>query len=793
MEAVSIFSRLYSHPDKPLEVHLTNVADIALRNLEDLPIEKIGFLTKAKIFRLVEICTYCHDLGKATGYFQKYLFSEESERDKLKAMEETHHSLLSSIISSSIASVEFKDDYELTEEQKLITSFIAFSSVKRHHGDLRDAREESILDDEEESLLIRQIDSIDDVKFSILISNLKKNGFSQDLDKNVLKEDVYLTRERLKIIRRLFRRLDGKENIWIYILNNLIFSLLIDADKNEVGVKSVIRRRKIELPHAIVDNYKSNLNINRDEFINQLREKAYREVLSNKIELNQKFYSINLPTGLGKTFASIAFALKLREILYQERGYFSRVIYALPFLSIIDQNANEIDKILNFNKIPVDTDIFLKHHHLSDISYKVSDNEFETEEARLLIEGWNSEIIITTFVQLFHTLISNRNRLLLKFHRLAGSIIILDEVQAIPFKYWNLLEELFEYLTVNFDCYIIFVTATQPFIISREKLYPLVNSREYFLYMDRVVLNILIEKQMTLGEFINNLDIEEDKRYLFILNTIRSSKDFYELIKNKTNEEIIYLSTHVTPYDRLERIKKIKDKKIRLAVTTQLVEAGVDIDFDVVYRDMAPLDSIIQAIGRCNRNWGDKKGICNLIELRDERRTYASYIYDYLLLDITKKILSGRRSIEERNFLDVINTYYKEVVDKKSSDTSRDFIDAICSLKYTGEDEKKSIEDFKLIEEEYQKIDIFIEQNEEAERLWGRYCDLKEIKSIIERRIEFSRIKAAFYKYVISVPLNRLENIPPVINGFAYVGKNVLKDYYEEDTGFKCKAGTILW
>ena len=89
----------------------------------------------------------------------------------------------------------------------------------------------------------------------------------------------------------------------------------------------------------------------------------------------------------------------------------------------------------------MDTDLLLKHHHLSDLYYKKDENEFEPDEAKILIEGWNSEIIVTTFVQLFHTLLSNRNKTLRKFHRLSNSIILLDEVQSIPFKYWLLMKE----------------------------------------------------------------------------------------------------------------------------------------------------------------------------------------------------------------------------------------------------------------------------------------------------------------------------------------------------------------
>lgn len=789
MGPVLHFSNLYSHPDKPLEVHLINVANIAMKNLEDNPIESLYILNKDQIRRLVRICGLCHDLGKATEYFQKYLFSDEIEQERLKAMKETHHSLLSSVISFFAVSKEFENDKDLDKDQRLIPSFIAYLSIKRHHGDLEDILVESILDDEDEELLNKQIDSIDENKFLALIEILKSNGLNIDLNKMILKECVLYTKEYLGKLRRRFRKIDEEKNIEIYILINLIFSLLIDADKNEVGIKNILERKKIKIPYIVVDRYKASRGF-KDIYINRLREEAYKEVNNKDLDLNQRIYSLNLPTGLGKTFASFALALRLRDKIHRERGYMPRIIYSLPFLSIIDQNAQEIENIFRTNGIPLDTDVFLKHHHLADVYYKKGGMEFEPEEARLLIESWNSEIIITTFVQLFHTLVSNRNKPLLRFHRLAGSIIILDEVQAIPFKYWLLLKELLSTIANKLDTYIIFVTATQPLIIPKENMHQLVDPEKYFRQMERVFIRVNIANKLSLNEFIRELDLEDDKSYLFVLNTISSAREFYKLLKDKTGEEIIYMSSHIVPYDRLRRIEMIKKREIRLAVTTQLVEAGVDIDFDVVYRDMAPLDSIIQAVGRCNRNW-DKKGETIVVYLRDENRSYASYIYDSLLLDITSRILSKKEIIEEREFWDLVNSYYLEVQKKKSSDISTEFINAIYRLKYNSTDETKGIEDFKLIEEDYPKFEVFIELNDEAKDLWEKFTKIKEIKDLIERRIEFNKIKANFYKYVISIPVN-VENIPPIINGFGYVSKSSLSDYYDEITGFKPKGDTVL-
>ncbi len=789
MELASCFSSLYSHPDKPLERHLVNVANLATKNLEEKPIENLYILDRDTIKKIVKICGLCHDLGKATGYFQKYLFSDGKEQEKLKAMKETHHSLLSSVISFFVTSKEFENDENLSTEQKLIASFVAYLSIKRHHGDLEDILTESILDEEDEDLLNKQIDSIDDTKFSLLIGILKNNGLNTNLDKIILKESIHYTKEHLIKLRRRFRKIEEERNIELYLLMNLIFSLLIDADKNEVGLKNIIERKKIEIPYTVVDRYKASKGF-RDTYINQLREEAYREVNNKDLDLNQRIYSLNLPTGLGKTFASFAFALRLRDRVYREKGYIPRIVYSLPFLSIIDQNAQEIENIFKINEIPLDTDIFLKHHHMSDVYYKRDDNEFESEEARLLIEGWNSEIVITTFVQLFHTLISNRNKPLIRFHRLAGSIIILDEIQAIPFKYWLLLKEILSTIARKLDVYIIFVTATQPLIMPKEDIYQLVDSEKYFRQMERVIIKVKTNDRISLDEFIRELDLEDNKRYLFILNTISSAREFYKLLKEMTNEDVIYLSSHIVPYDRLNRIEKIKRGKVRLAVTTQLVEAGVDIDFDVVYRDMAPLDSIIQAVGRCNRNWG-KKGETIVVYLKDENRSYASYIYDSLLLDITSRILSEKEVIEEREFWNIVNSYYVEVQKKKSSDISSEFINAIYRLKYNSTDETIGIEDFKLIEEDYRKFEVFIELNDEAREIWERFIEIKGIKDLIDRRIEFNKIKKDFYKYVVSIPVN-VENIPPIINGFGYVSNSSISDYYDEATGFKPKGDTIL-
>jgi len=787
MANMSSFSELYSHPDKFLEDHLINTSKIIRNYVYEKNVEIID---KDTFLKTVTIISLCHDFGKATNYFQKYLFTEnEIERNKLKTMEETHHSLLSAVVAFYL----IKNEINTQDRKGILLPFIAFLIVKNHHGDLKDIFNEVILDEKELKILKRQLNSIDDEKLQILNKNLKNAGLNKDLTKSLINEYIDNINSELRKVKRELRKLKEEQDISIYLLLNFLFSLLIDADKTEVvvGIDN-IKRPEIKFEDQFVKAYKASF-CGEENKINLLREEAYKEAVEREINIGQRIMSINLPTGLGKTLTTIAFSMKLWDILYKHTGVKYRIIYSLPFLSIIDQNSSVIEELLKYNGIYPSTEIILKHHHLSDVKYTKSNSEFEDEQAKILIEGWNSEIIITTFVQFFHTLVSEKNRTLRKFHRLSNSIIILDEVQSIPFKYWLLIKELLKAVAEELNSYIIFVTATQPLIFKEEEIYPLVDKNKYFAQMERVEIIPKLDCDITLEKLSEMFDLSDGRSYLFILNTIKSAQQFYSILKTKVpNDEIIYISTHITPLERMERIEKIKKGKIKFAVTTQLVEAGVDIDFDVVVRDIAPLDSINQSAGRCNRNWNGK-GKVYIVSLIDEKgQRYSRYIYDRILLDITREILSKYDIVREQELLKIIEKYYHEVSERMSSSEAKKLLDAIYALKYDSDDGDMCISKFKLIEDDYYKVDAFIELNEEAKELWQKYVGLKDIKNLFERRNIFNRFKADFYKYVISIPATA-ENMPPDIWGFKYVNYDSLNEYYDKETGFIAKGVIGIW
>ncbi|MEO0021481.1 MAG: CRISPR-associated helicase Cas3' [candidate division WOR-3 bacterium] len=780
MESSLPSSGLLSHPGIPLEQHLILTAELAELFLGEKPQPLRQWLAP-----VVMINALVHDLGKATSFFQEYLRQDGTSRVPSRR---SQHGLFSALCAYYLVS-------EIATEREAIFSFIA---VRRHHGDLRDIADELLFDDEDRELLTCQLEAIPEPNFQLLVRHLQNGGLKAELSREQIRSWIDDFGGRMRGAWRRLRQDSADVNNYIKL--NLIYSLLIDADKSAAVVKypQVFHRNRVRLEN-IIEGYRRSVTFPSSP-MNQLRESAYQEVINFKPEMGASVYSLNLPTGLGKTLAAVAFALRLRQQVQEQTGNPPRIIYALPYLSIIEQNANVLETVLEKNGITPASDILLKHHHLSDIYYRKGggEREYDVDESQMLIEGWNSELVITTFVQLFHTLFTNRNRALKKFHRLINSVIILDEVQAIPVRYWRLIRHLLERLVAEYHVNIIFVTATEPLIFARQEVRSLINDKaRYFKVLDRVRLHFDISRIQTIEELADRLIFEPDRSYLLIMNTISAARKLYAQLQTMGVAGCQYLSTHLTPKDRLQRIRKLAEQnragRPQIAVTTQLVEAGVDIDFDVVVRDLAPLDSINQTAGRCNRN-AARQGDVYIVRLADEKqRQYCTYIYDPVLLNITEQLIGSCEQIAEKDFDDLIDRYYLEVQSRKSQYESAALLNAVAALKYDSTDEAPAVDNFQLIEEEPYKFDVFIEQDEEAEQVWECYQRLKETKDPYERYRRFLEIKSLFYQYVISVPRN-IPNLPEMVGELGYVRRSQLRNYYHPDTGFiiKDERGTLI-
>lgn len=774
---MSSCTELMSHPKKRLEDHLENVANFSKNSFNFLNIENNDLFSKISF-----IIGLTHDFAKSTSYFQNYLLNGASKAN-------TPHSYLSSIFTYFAV----KDYLSKNNINFKVLSIISYIVVLRHHSNLKNVPSELPGKQSKKTMVKNQLN---DLKNSNITLRNFYNKFDIDFDCFFDKfEDL------IHEIETDLLMFEIEPNSNYYFLLMLFYSILLDADKMDASKTDTIERLMID--ENIVDDYKKNKFTDNESDINIIREKAYCEVIDNinNLDLNEKILSINLPTGIGKTLTGFSVALKLKEKINKELNFNPRIIYSLPFLTIIDQNEEVIKDILN-NANLEGNNYLLKHNFLSDMNYRNNnEEEYDISNSKLLIEGWNSEIIITTFVQFFNTILSNQNKTLRRFHNLTNSIIILDEIQSIPHKYWKIINHLFKKLTDEYNCYIIIMTATQPLLFTENEIISLVSDvNYYFNQFDRINYNFDLTPQ-NLDEFKEEVFekvYNSNKDFMFVLNTINSAIDLYNFIKEKyqflekccdengifyinDSTQLIFLSTNIIPKHRLERINKIKNSNKRnIIVTTQLIEAGVDIDVDVVYRDLAPLDSIIQTAGRCNRNNSKEKGEVNIILLNDNRRNYSNYVYDSLLLNTTKELLeSFENVVSEKEFNLTASKRYFELLLKRSSQ-EENLEQYIEYLKF-----EEIYHNFNLIEEKVPKVDVFIEINSDA-------CDVyKQFKSIInntsgfERKNEFLKIKSEFYKYIISVPENKIGATNFIENANTFVIENYEIDRkYALDIGF---------
>lgn len=764
---------LYSHPSKSLVDHLKKVYSIGLNIYSK---QKVGFGFDNKLIqKTIGNALLLHDFGKATPYFQEYLSAKIKGEECNETSELKNHSLLSALYASYKTYLETSNN---------LLTLICFSSILKHHGDLENWNDTFFINKDKIRILKQQYDLIE-------FNELK------DLD---LKKYEWVDLENFLNNLWILEQ-DIKKSFEYFFLQKYIYSLLVYSDKNEAifGESFEFQFLPTNSSDLVYNCKKEKLkNINPQETLNSLRnrffEKAVEKVKSSSSVPNIIF--INIPTGLGKTLTGLQVAL---ELLNKDKTL-NKIIYAVPFMSIIDQNEeiiNEIFKINNLNH----TEYFIKHHHLVEPKINIGENYFEGEKGQFLIENWDKPLILTTFWQIFYTIFSGDNKLNRKFHNLIGSVIILDEIQTIPIKYWKIIRDTLLFLTKEMKCKIVYMTATMPLIFTEQEKGNHIKisfsdiDNSLLEPINRYEINIIdkltpIDQENIFSHIAKKMNEKKDKNFLFVLNTIRESIIFYQKIKEIKNEkdEIFYLSTNVIPKDRKRIINEIKEKLKQenneriILVSTQLIEAGVDLDFDIVYRDFAPLDSIIQTAGRCNRN-NRGMGTIYLLNLKDEKgRSFYSYIYDQLSISPTKEFLEKQECLQESALFSNLNAYYESIQNRMSNDTYTTLKNYIENLAFQDIQEK-----FKLIDE-IPSVLIFVEKNEEASNLLIQYSEIIKNFSGYERKNEFLKIKNNFYEYILSVysnsnNLNALANFES-INNFFILSKDKIDSFYNKEFGF---------
>ncbi|MBZ0157744.1 MAG: CRISPR-associated helicase Cas3' [Alphaproteobacteria bacterium] len=367
--------------------------------------------------------------------------------------------------------------------------------------------------------------------------------------------------------------------------------------------------------------------------INQLRNSA-RDYALQKANMPCGFYSLALPTGMGKTLTSMAWALR-----HAKKNDLERIIIVLPYLNIIDQTAQILKNIFGEEWV-------LEHHsgynedEHNGCGVTESCSPIE-ERKKLACENWNYPVIVTTTVQFFESLFSNRPSRCRKIHNIAKSVMIFDEVQAIPKEVilptLQMLKDVQAVMKTSF----LFCTATQPAFEKNQGfdgisgICPLIdNPAVLYESTKRVAYHLLNDlKPIDYNGLLSSAILAGDSA-LVIFNTKKAALEFYNCTDKCGDWERKYhLSTAMCPTHRKAVIKNIRDdlkaKKKILVASTQLIEAGVDFDFPVVFRAIAPLEAVIQSAGRCNRegSLGELGGKVFLFKLHDggmPNKTYAA-------------------------------------------------------------------------------------------------------------------------------------------------------------------------
>ena len=537
---------------QPLEEHLKNVAEIARSFSEDFGTGDWGYLAGL-----------WHDIGKYSDEFQKKLNIQEGS--------DSHIETKPGRVDHSTAGAQHAFKF-LGDKGKLLAYAIA-----GHHAGLLDGKSNDAC------LHVRLKKAIPHYyscpEYILNSKSLGEPPFALDI--------------------RNPKRFCFQLSFFI----RMIYSCLVDADFLDTEAfmsreKSSWRKGYPSLPE---------LNKRLNTVLNQLAKdapptpinKRRATILKNCLdaaELSQGLFSLTVPTGGGKTLSSLAFAMK-----HAIKDNLKRIIYVMPYTSIIEQNAEVFRKVLG-------KDAVLEHHS----SFEPAE---EDHRSRLASENWDAPVIVTTNVQFFESLFHSRSSKCRKIHNIANSVVILDEAQMLPVSLLKPCLEVLRDLSNAYKTSVVLCTATQPALSTTETFKDGLNGVREIISEPRKLYaefkRVQVEKLPVISDNELAKRLNKYKQVLCIVNTRGHARRIFERIHNEENG-CYHLSALMCPKHRTATLNKIRsallDGSPCRVISTQLVEAGVDIDFPVVFRSMAGIDSIAQAAGRCNREGKLREG-----------------------------------------------------------------------------------------------------------------------------------------------------------------------------------------
>lgn len=610
-----------------VEEHCTGAARFML---EKCPLEEL--------VSIAWLTGFLHDRGKNSDQFQEYILNAIEGTANVHRGDVNHSSAGGRII-------------ELMLPGSLASKMMQVS-IYSHHG-LRDC-----LSPVNGRLLFEwSIDDHADIKQAV-------DRFLDTCDKQELERRCKLAADSANILKKKIMEFDkssggnsvyGSREFFLGMYERLLLSLLIEGDRTDTA--SFMQGKEIEqLPtqeerthlwEVCIVNLEEHLRKLKVE--NQVDEarKAISEQCLKASALSCALYRLTVPTGGGKTFSSLRFALH-HAMKFQKR----HIIYVAPYHSILEQNAQDIKDAIGKN------DIVLEHH-----SNVICEDQDDEERYALLTENWESPIICTTAVQFLNTLFSSGTRNIRRMYSICNSVILFDEIQALPVKISELFNQAVNFLTVFGKSTVVLCSATQPLLDRLEEnrlclpenMVPGWLSEQNAVIFNRTTLIDCTDSSGAgfdaggLCDFAGEV-LAKEQQVLIIVNTKACARKTYEKLRERYDNEnatmVVHLSTNMCAKNRHDILKKVKhalsENEGIICVSTQLIEAGVNISFRAVIRSLAGLDSIIQAAGRCNRHGETENGnvyivkmsseaenLSRLTEIREARAAAEEVLYQY--------------------------------------------------------------------------------------------------------------------------------------------------------------------
>ncbi len=651
---------LKSHPNIELREHITQVSVAA----DYLCKQHSANVISPHIKNLIQKAILLHDAGKATKKFQEYINNPDAYTGD--PMEKSHTPM--STLLSILLSIE--------ENWDALETMMVSASVFGHHGalptteKLREIGRGKIAKTLKKQIPSLQLEGIKQ-HCGVDVSTLQLDNRPWAVAKEHLDDHIF----------PIFNSLSIEEGAIFRLKTQLLFSILLEADKAFLAVKEPQKYIELKRKQWMAEWVDKKIGRPEETPINKIRQ-SIRSDIKKKIEEIEEngIFSLTSPTGSGKTLLAATWLLKLREKRCK-KGICPRIIIVLPFLSVIDQTVKEYESLLRKGGQKSDGSWLLQSHSLSDRKYKEG---LEGESEHFFVDTWRTEVVITTYDQFLMVLMDPKARYQMRFHNLCDSLIVMDEVQSLPHRLWKPLEKILKTLVKIGNSSILLMSATLPSIIPDAK--PLVeNYSDYFKSFNRYRIEFRLDEKMTIDDFCDIVFSRRDewlkkgKRVLITLNTRRSARYVRDKLEKEWPKDyseipLLFISADVTPKDRMKKIEIIKKKKPCIVVSTQCVEAGVDIDMDYVIRDFAPFDSIIQIAGRCNRNGkkeqnGKKKqGTVEIVDITDEKgRRYSDMIYDDIHLQVTRQVIENKTEMEEKDILALANRYFDMLEGRKDT------------------------------------------------------------------------------------------------------------------------------